>query len=284
MELKAGQVLKFKIQSVEDDHYIVVSQSKKTEKLLKRYTASPLVKNQFVNLHVLLEKDGKLYLSTKLPKLNLGDIGMLRVEDSNPRSGFFLNNGVERDLLLHKDEVFGEVEAGQHILVKIIEGNEGMLQASMKFPRRDVIKEDEYHVGDRVKGRVVSKLKKKDGSFKGIQILVDDELFVFIHDSEMDDRVKLNDIVTARIIYIRDDKKLNGTLKPHVKDRISVDKKRILEKLHEHDGVIPVNKKSSSESIDTFFGMSKKAFKRALLDLTESNEIVQHENKITLKH
>mgnify|MGYP001042517711 CR=1 FL=1 len=282
MELKAGQVYKFKIHKVHEDHYELRSPKNEEARLEKRYTYKQnFAKNQFIQLHALLEREGGIFLSTRLPILNLNEAGMLKIVDKN-KAGFFLSNGTERDIMLTQDDQFGKVEKDQFALVKVVPGNDGMLKATMKFERRDTIKDAEYHVGDRVKGRVVSKLRTKSGQFKGVQLLVDNELFVFVHESEMDDRVRLNEVVEARIIFIREDKKINATLRPHIKDRIQLDKKRITDYLYENNGVIPFSKKSSSEEIIEIFDMSKKAFKRALNELLEEGVIEQKEHKTYL--
>ena len=283
MALVAGQVQRYKIHNEHADHFEVRSSRNEAHIIEKHYLHKrTLRKNQFIELHTLEEKDGSLHLSTRLPMLRLNETGALRIAEEN-KHGYFLSNGVERDLLLPGSDKKGDINVGDSIIIKIVNGDNGKPKATMNCNLRDIFKEGEYHVGDRIKGKVVNFLKVGK-ELRGIQLLIDDELLVFIHHSEMElEKIpKLNTIVEARIIFIRADQKVNATLNPHIKDRLGQDKQSILDKLYENNSALPYSKQTSPEELKEVFGLSKKAFKRALLELKNEGRVSDDFHKIVL--
>jgi predicted RNA-binding protein (virulence factor B family) len=82
---------------------------------------------------------------------------------------------------------------------------------------------------------------------------------------------------------VREDKKLDISLQPIGKEK-SNDRniEKILEVLKISGNIIEITKKSNPEDIQNIFGISKKAFKRALVTLQERDKVAVNENKITL--
>jgi uncharacterized protein len=112
------------------------------------------------------------------------------------------------------------------------------------------------------------------GSF---MLTVPENYRIFIHESERAEEPRLGEEKTVRVIGVKDDKTLNGSLLPRKQDRLSDDAETILTFLNQSGGQMPFTDKSSPDEIQEMFGMSKAAFKRALGTLYKNRRIVQED-------
>lgn len=100
---------------------------------------------------------------------------------------------------------------------------------------------------------------------------------IFIHETERHEEPRLGEEKTVRIIDVKDDGTLNGSLLPRKQERLSDDADEIMRYLEESGGKMPFTDKSSPDEIQEIFGMSKAAFKRALGKLYKNRQIIQEE-------
>ncbi len=82
---------------------------------------------------------------------------------------------------------------------------------------------------------------------------------------------------SVRIIDVKDDGTLNGSLLPRKQERLADDSEEILRYLENAGGQMPFTDKSTPDEIMEMFGMSKAAFKRALGRLYKARRIVQED-------
>jgi len=80
-----------------------------------------------------------------------------------------------------------------------------------------------------------------------------------------------------RVTYLREDGRLNASLRPPKEAARVEDADRILALLQEHDGKMPYTDATSPEVIQDRFQISKAAFKRALGRLLKEGLIVQRD-------
>ncbi|MGO1060442.1 CvfB family protein [Planococcus sp. FY231025] len=100
---------------------------------------------------------------------------------------------------------------------------------------------------------------------------------VFVHESERETEPRLGEEKTVRIIGVKEDRTLNGSLLPRKQERLSDDAEMILRYLEESGGQMPFTDKSSPDEIFEMFGLSKAAFKRAMGRLYKERRITQEE-------
>ncbi|ANU21278.1 DNA-binding protein [Planococcus plakortidis] len=112
------------------------------------------------------------------------------------------------------------------------------------------------------------------GSF---MLSVPENYRVFVHESEREAEPRLGEEKTVRVIDVKDDGTLNGSLLPRKQERLSDDAEEILRYLENAGGQMPFTDKSSPDEIMEMFGMSKAAFKRALGRLYKERRIVQED-------
>ena len=138
--------------------------------------------------------------------------------------------------------------------------------------------------------RATKKLQNRDVSARvyrlklvGTYVITTDYQLGFIHPSERVDEPRLGQVLSARVIGVRDDGSLNLSLRPRAYEVISDDAQMILAALsHSLDHSLPFTDKSSPAEIKAYFGISKGQFKRAVGHLMKAGLVKQSEGKLLL--
>ena len=90
-------------------------------------------------------------------------------------------------------------------------------------------------------------------------------------------RPRVGETVTARVTFIREDGRLNASLREIKEKALVSDGDAILSLLRERKGKMPYSDDTSPEVIRDKFGVSKAAFKRALGRLLKEGKIEQRD-------
>jgi len=229
-------------------------------------------------LEVFIYRDSndRLIATTRKPYAQVGELAYLKVVDTTP-IGAFLDWGLEKDLLLPFSEQKYSVQVGRSYLVEVYVDKSGRLSATTHIDR---FLEDRgpYTKTDRVKGTVY-KVDKELGAF----VAVDNKYKGLIHKSEYFHDIRNGDQIEARIIKIRDDGRLDLSTRQISYKQMHRDAEEILEKCNKNNGFLPLNDKSSPETIKYQLSMSKASFKRAVGTLLKEGKIEQTENGIKVK-
>lgn len=221
-------------------------------------------------LRVFLYKDSKdrLIATTNEPKLTLGQVGVLRVKEIG-KIGAFLDWGLEKDLFLPFKEMTARPEAGDEILVTLYVDKSRRLCASMKGIYHLLSGNSPYQKGDTVSGRVYE-FSDNFGTF----IAVDDRYSARIPYFEDHSFLKVGDVVEAKVTGVKEDGKLDLTLREKAYIQMDSDAEKILEILDSYAGVLPFTEKASPEVIARETGLSKGAFKRAVGHLYKERKVI----------
>lgn len=219
-------------------------------------------------IEVFLYKDSKdrLIATTKEPKLVMGQVAELTVSQVN-KFGAFLDWGLEKDLMLPYKQQLVRVEQGDSVLVTLYIDKSDRLCATMNvYP---VLRTDSpYQKNDQVSGRVYT-ISEQFGAF----VAVDNMYSALIPQKELYGNIRVGDTVTARVVDVRSDGKLNLSIREKAYLQIEKDAQEILSIIDSYDGVLPFNDKVSPEIIKRETGMSKNEFKRAVGTLLKAGKI-----------
>ena len=219
-------------------------------------------------LEVFLYKDSsdRLIATTNEPLIKKGEVALLTVAQLT-KMGAFLNWGLEKDLFLPFKEQTYKVQKEEKCLVTLYIDKSERLSSSMKVYHQ--LKTDSpYKKGDKVKGRIYD----RSDNF-GLFVAVDDRYSALIPKHEMVKDLKLGDEIEGRVAGVKEDGKLDISVRAEIPLQMSQDAEVILEVLKEHAGVLPVTEKASPEEIKDEFSMSKAAFKRAIGRLLKEGKI-----------
>lgn len=219
-------------------------------------------------IEVFLYKDSKdrLIATTNTPKIQLGEVAVLSVSQTT-KIGAFLDWGLEKDLLLPYKEQTKKVKEGDECIVALYIDKSSRLCATMNVYEY-LSQESPYKKEDRVKGRVYL-ISDNFGAF----VAVDDKYSGLIPQKELYGKVKVGDIVEARVTDIKGDGKIDLSIREKAYLQIQKDAEEVLHIMDSFDGVLPFNDKVSPEIIKRETGMSKNEFKRAVGNLLKAGYI-----------
>lgn len=231
-------------------------------------------------IEVFLYKDSedRLIATRKEPKLKLHEVGILTVLGVS-RVGAFLDWGLDKDLLLPFHEQTGEehVREGEKVLCAVYLDKSGRLAATMNvYPYLELV--SPYHKGDRVIGTAY-----ENSCNFGCFVAVDNRYSALIPRKELVRDVKVGEQVTARVVSVRDDGKLDLSLRDGAVQMIGKDAQIIKSKMKENGGMLPFTDKADASIIRREMQMSKAQFKRAIGHLLKEGEIEIREDSIVLR-
>ncbi len=220
-------------------------------------------------LKVFLYKDSsdRPIATIHKPKLTLGGLACLTVKEVT-RIGAFLDWGLEKDLFLPYKQMTERVSAGDEILVTLYIDKSERLCASMEGIYHLLGTHSPYQIGDMVRGRVY----EFSDNF-GMFVAVDDRYSARVPRHEDYSACRIGDVIEAKVSMVREDGKLELTLREKAYIQMDYDAQKVLELLDSYGGVLPFSEKASPEVIKRETGMSKNAFKRAIGHLYKERRI-----------
>lgn len=228
-------------------------------------------------LEVFIYRDSsdRLIATTNTPKLTLGEVALLTVS-AVTKIGAFLDWGLEKELLLPFKEQTTQVKPGESYLAALYVDKSGRLCGTMKIYHY-LQQESPYGKEDVVKGRIY----EISGNF-GVFVAVDDKYSALIPKKEMygEQKFRVGEMVTARVTGVREDGKLDLSVRQKAYLQMEEDTKRLMETIEEAGGVLPFSDKASPEVIRRETGMSKNEFKRAVGRLYKEHRIEIGEKSI----
>lgn len=229
-------------------------------------------------IEVFLYKDSKdrLIATTNTPLLMMGEVKVLTVAQVG-KMGAFLNWGLEKDLFLPFREQTRKVREGDECLVTLYIDKSSRLCATMKVYHYLSLSSP-YKKDDKVEG-VVYEISDNFGAF----VAVDDKYSGLIAKKEFFGNVKVGDRISARVVQVKEDGKLDLSIREKALTQILIDAEKVLDVIESFDGVLPFNDKANPEVIKRELQMSKNEFKKAVGHLLKSGKIEITEKSIRLK-
>ena len=229
-------------------------------------------------LEVFIYKDSKdrMIATTKEPKLTLHQVARLTVAQT-AKMGAFLDWGLEKDLLLPFREQTAKVREGQEVLAALYIDKSSRLCATMNVYEY-LSTDSPYHKDDRVEGTVYE-ISQEFGAF----VAVDDKYSGLIPRKEFYGNVRIGERVSARVTSVKEDGKLDLSLREKAYLQIAGDAERVMAVIDSFDGALPFNDKANPEVIRREMQMSKNEFKRAVGNLLKNGRIIITETGILRK-
>lgn len=218
-------------------------------------------------LDVFIYRDSadRLIATLKKPDALVGEIAYLKVI-SNTNIGSFLDWGLEKDLFLPFKEQRYKVKEGKKYPVALYLDNADRICATTQI--YDFLLSDSTYVkNDKVIGTVYA-IDEEIGVF----VAVENKYFGLIPKNEYFEKIEIGDILTLRVIRVREDGKLDLSPRELSFMQIDNDADKILNELKEKR-FIPLNDKSDPKVIKQRFNLSKASFKKAIGRLYKENLI-----------
>ena len=229
-----------------------------------------------VEVFVYRDSKDRLIATVNMPKITVGNIAVLTVKEVT-KIGAFLDMGLERDLLLPYKEQTYTVNTGDEVLVAMYIDKSNRLAATMKVYER-LATDSPYKIDDEVSG-LVYEVSRNFGAF----VAVDHKYSALIPAKEFSGEVKPGDIINARVTRVKEDGKLDLSIRKKAYLQMEDDGKVLLDMLKKRGGSLPFSDKASPEIIKQECGMSKNAFKRAVGHLMKDGLVEIGSDTIKLK-
>ena len=271
--MKLGEIQKLKIQK-KVEFGVYLSDGEERVLLPKKQVPEGASIGDEVSAFVYKDSKDRLIATTNMPKLTLGQYGVLSVSQVN-KVGAFLDWGLEKDLFLPFKEMTRQPSEGDEILVRVYIDKSERLCASMKGIYELLSKKPPYQVGDEVEARIY-----EFGHDFGTFVALEDKYSSMIPRHEDVSKYRIGDVIMVRITGIKEDGKCDVTIRDKAYVQMDDDAEALLELIDSYAGVLPFSEKASPEVIKRETGLSKAAFKRAVGRLYKERKITLNDGKI----
>jgi len=274
--LKVGRYNHLIVES-RSDFGLYLSSDEDRVLLPNKYVSDHLTIGDALDVFIYTDSEDRLVATTLRPAGIVGDFAFLKAKEITS-FGTFMEWGLEKDLLVPKNEQQDRMVPGKKYLTKICLDNEtqrvyGTTQISVNCDKN--IKD--LKVGQPV-DLIIHSITKI-----GITAVIDNRYFGMLYLNETYQDLSIGDTCIGYIMRVREDEKIDLTLKKPGYMSVEVSARKIVSILKEAGGFIPCHDKSSPEDIKTIFSMSKKEFKRAVGGLYKKGVLELKKNGIGLK-
>ncbi|MCF8364365.1 MAG: GntR family transcriptional regulator [Bacteroidales bacterium] len=246
--------------------------------LPNRFCPKKFTINEVLKVFVHHDNDGQKVASSLTPKLTLGEFALLKAKSVADGIGAFMDWGVDKDLMVPFREQKEKIEAGRWYIVYLdIDLQTNRLYGSCKI--ENFVHNEILTVSENQEAEVLI-WKKTD---LGYSVIVNNIHIGLVFDNEIFKALNIGDKMKGWVKNIREDNKIDISLQAIGYDNFNdSNTEAILKALEKHDGFLPFTDKSAPEEIYTKFGISKKAFKKAIGALFKQQRIEIKEDGINL--
>ena len=228
-----------------------------------------------VEVFLHLDSADRLIATRKKPLAMPGDIALLTCTANND-VGAFLDWGLPKELLVPYREQTKPMIPGRHYIVKIlIDEKSGRFIGSQRITRALISAAARYRDGDAVTALLWGKTEL------GYKAVVDGKYNGLFFSNQVFQKLEYGQTVTAYVTETRSDGKLDLSLTPVGRKKISPLATQFMEKL-QLTGTLMLSDKSPAATIKSQLNMSKKTFKQVVGQLYKQKKILIHEDRITL--
>ena len=228
-----------------------------------------------LNVFIYKDSEDREIATTATVPVTIGSLAVLKVKEIST-IGAFLDWGLMKDLLLPYKEQTTKLEEGDEVLITLYVDKSSRLCASMKV--YDMLSSQSSYKKDDLVTGIVYDFIEAFGAF----VAVDNLYSAMIPNKELFSNLKIGDQVHARVIHVREDGKLNLSVRDKSYLQIDTDSDMIVAKLKASGGFLPYGDHSSPEEIKEEFKLSKNAFKRAIGKLYKAGILTFTENGIRI--
>jgi predicted RNA-binding protein (virulence factor B family) len=236
--------------------------------LPNKYCPPHFDQGETLRVFVYRDSEDRQIATTLEPKIHIGEFASLRVNQVS-MLGAFMEWGVEKDLLVPFREQQKKLEEGRwYVTYMALDEQTDRLYGSTRIERHLDNSVLTVAEGDEVELLVFGR------SDLGWSVIVNGKHQGLVHANEVFRPISTGDRITGFIKTVRPDNKLDITLQAigytHYND---VNVELLAKRLQQHEGFLPLTDKSSPEEIYRLFGISKKAFKKALGALYKDRKV-----------
>ena len=241
----------------------------------KRYVPADKQEGDIIEVFVHTDSEDRIIATDEKPYIEVGQFASLKVVAVN-QFGAFMDWGLMKDLFVPFIEQQTKMDVDRmYVVFAYVDSTSDRIAASSRLEQFMALGPANYELGEEVDIIVTGKTDL------GYKVIVNEEHWGLIYTNQVFENVKIGDKRRAFIQKMRDDDKIDVSLRKtgfeHIDDVSSI----ILNELKE-DEFIGLHDKSEPDEIKKRFGISKKAFKKAIGGLYKQKIIAIEENGIRI--
>jgi len=217
-----------------------------------------------LDVFIYLDSEGRPIATLRAPKLELGQVAFLRVSACTT-FGAFVDWGLQKDLLVPFAQQTRELRVGDVQPIGLYVDGSGRLAGTMRVTEILESRTTGFQLDDWVDGEAWRN-QPEIGLFVIVQ-----RHFVGLLPKHEPHALARGEAARFRVSNLLEDGKLELSLRAHAHEEIAGDAEQVLQRLAA--GTLQVGDGSSPEQIRRTFGLSKKAFKRAIGSLLKRRAI-----------
>lgn len=222
-----------------------------------------------VDVFLHLDSEGRPIATTRIAKLELGQVAFLEVTQLT-EFGAFVDWGLAKELLVPFKEQTTEMRVGERYAIGLYVDQSGRLAGTMRISEMlgggAGSEKVEWKLDEWVEGQAW-----RNEPEIGLFVIVENAFVGLVPKSEPH-TLKRGDSARFRVTNVLPDGKIELSLRGHAHEELAGDAEKVLRVLSQA-GTRQIGDKSSPEEIRELFGLSKKAFKRALGRLLKDRAI-----------
>jgi predicted RNA-binding protein (virulence factor B family) len=243
--------------------------------LPKRYMADGVQEDDMLDVFIYNDSEDRIIATNEKPYIQVGEFAALKVVAVN-RYGAFLDWGLMKDLFVPFFEQQHKMEVGKTYLVfAYVDSESNRIAASSKLDQFLPLNPPSYEQGEEVDIVICCK------SEMGYKALINNEHWGLIYINQVFEKINIGDKRKAYIQKMRDDDKIDLSLTKTGGEHIDEVSQVILNVLKDEE-FIGLHDKSDANDIREAFGISKKAFKKAIGGLYKKRLISIEEHGIRI--
>ncbi|RHJ95242.1 S1 RNA-binding domain-containing protein [Parabacteroides bouchesdurhonensis] len=242
-----------------------------------RYVPKNVKPGDDVVVFIYHDNEGRIIATTAKPFAIVGEFKYMEVKSVN-NTGAFLNWGIMKDLLVPFKEQKMPMQEGKWYLVYVrLDHVTGRIMASARIEKFLNNTPPLYEYNQEVD------LLIADETDIGYKVIINNLHGGLVYHNEVFRRLEKGEHLKGYIKEVRDDEKIDVSLRPLGYKKVEGITDIILEALKVQGGYIPVHDKSDPDVIYSLFRCSKKAFKQAIGALYKQHLITLEKDGIRLK-
>ena len=222
-----------------------------------RYIAKDKREGDFIEVFVHTDSEDRIIATNEKPFIQVGEFASLKVVEVN-QYGAFMDWGLMKDLFVPFIEQQSKMEVGRmYVVFAYVDDATDRIAASSRLDQFMALGPANYEQGEEVDIIVVNKTDL------GFKVIINKEHWGLIYENQVFQKIKIGDKYNAFIQKMRDDDKIDVSLRKSGFEHIDDVSQLIINALKEEE-FIALHDKSDANEIKKYFGISKKAFKKAI--------------------
>jgi predicted RNA-binding protein (virulence factor B family) len=228
------------------------------------------------DLEVFIHRDSdeRFVATTLQPRIALGEVAFLEVSEATP-IGAFVDWGLGKELLVPFAQQSKELRAGERQPIGLYVDRSGRLAGTMFVSEMLERRPRRCDPDDEILGEAW-----RDDPAIGLFVILE-RSFVGLVPASEPHTLRRGDVARCRVAEILPDGKLVLSLRRHAYQELEDDAAKILAVVS-RPGAAPVGDRSTPEEIRARFGISKKAFKRAVGRLLKERAVTIDDDGIVV--